>query len=699
MSISQIQGNKDTHEQNKFKESTTTSGQVGVVVLNPDGSNIAGGSGGGGASTIADGADIAEGATTDAAVSTDTTGTISGKIRGLVKIFASVLNQATNYLGVGITDGTNLANTLKSDGTAAGQNALLTSGTGYTTAIVSLSAGTPNSGWYDMLNFPSVAVEILTNTTPATITWQTSSDASQTNVRSMIMIDSSAQVNQPTSTTTSANGTYIGSRAGRYFRISTNLAGGNTATFVLTFFTTAQIPPNLIVSGTVSPSATTNTSTPPLGSALLGVFDDTSPTAITENSFGTVRMSTRRELYQQIRDAAGNERGLNVNSDNSISTQHTDGTNIVNVLKSDGTAAGQNAVITGAGYLSVAFTTTSAQAVGSTDVGNYKSVYVQITGQGGSSTVTFQTSNDNSNWVSQTLLVNNANLSTSATTSTTTGIWAGNLTGRYFRLNVTGIISGTTSGTLLFSTGPVAPLNVNAFASGIKSNNATTPSSTNLGVLPAIANAAQQSWTEGNQVLASVNLKGSVRNVIQDAALNDRGVNVTAGNALQGDITSVAGGAVTATNVAITDAPLNVGAQAVSSENSAVTTARKVQLVADLVGKLIVLPYANPENFVNGTTAAIVDTTSTSTIAAQGAGVRTYITQVTVSNSHATVGTFVKILDGSTIIHEAYAAAAGGGFTATFPVPLRGTANTAVNTQCVTTGANVIASVSGYKGA
>jgi len=41
--------------------------------------------------------------------------------------------------------------------------------------------------------------------------------------------------------------------------------------------------------------------------------------------------------------------------------------------------------------------------------------------------------------------------------------------------------------------------------------------------------------------------------------------------------------------------------------------------------------------------------------------------------------------------------AAGGGATATFNVPLRGTAATAVNAICVTTGANVIVSVSGYK--
>jgi len=44
-----------------------------------------GGGGGGGPATIADGADVAQGATTDAAIVTDANGTVSGKLRGLVK--------------------------------------------------------------------------------------------------------------------------------------------------------------------------------------------------------------------------------------------------------------------------------------------------------------------------------------------------------------------------------------------------------------------------------------------------------------------------------------------------------------------------------------------------------------------------------------------------------------------------------------
>lgn len=54
------------------------------------------------------------------------------------------------------------------------------------------------------------------------------------------------------------------------------------------------------------------------GHGILGCFDDTSPTTITENNFGTLRISTRRELYGQIRDAAGNERGVNVSAENAL---------------------------------------------------------------------------------------------------------------------------------------------------------------------------------------------------------------------------------------------------------------------------------------------------------------------------------------------------------------------------------------------
>ena len=44
-------------------------------------------------------------------------------------------------------------------------------------------------------------------------------------------------------------------------------------------------------------------------------FDDVSPDTVDEGDVGVPRMSSRRELYVQLRDAAGNERGLEITSD------------------------------------------------------------------------------------------------------------------------------------------------------------------------------------------------------------------------------------------------------------------------------------------------------------------------------------------------------------------------------------------------
>jgi hypothetical protein len=200
--------------------------------------------------------------------------------------------------------------------------------------------------------------------------------------------------------------------------------------------------------------------------------------------------------------------------------------------------------------------------------------------------------------------------------------------------------------------------------------------------------------------------------IVRDAAGNARGVNVTAGNAGQVDLTSVAGtaivnggvagsqsvGGTVATNVAITANPLNLGAQAVSSENAAVTTARQVQLVADLVGKLIVLPYANPENFVSGAATA-TDTTSTSLIAAPASGLRNYITQITVWNSSA-VNTYIKIQDGSggTTLYTLPCPTVGGSVI-TLPTPLRQpTTATAIFFAANASANAVFVSASGFKG-
>jgi hypothetical protein len=156
-------------------------------------------------------------------------------------------------------------------------------------------------------------------------------------------------------------------------------------------------------------------------------------------------------------------------------------------------------------------------------------------------------------------------------------------------------------------------------------------------------------------------------------------------------------GGAAAHDAAVAGNPARIGARAQSATLAAVATGDTVDCIADLNGKLVVAPYALPETLVTGCTAAITGTSDTAVIASAGTGVRNYVTSVLVTNSHATVNTVVEIKDGSTVIWRGYAQCLGGGFACTFPVPLRGTAATAINAANITTGSNTYVSVSGYQ--
>lgn len=107
---------------------------------------------------------------------------------------------------------------------------------------------------------------------------------------------------------------------------------------------------------------------------------------------------------------------------------------------------------------------------------------------------------------------------------------------------------------------------------------------------------------------------------------------------------------------------------------------------------------------VKGLTAAMTSTTSTlvTGMGTPAASTFNYITQITIGNSHATVGTFVEFQDGNggTTFYTAPAAAVYGGATLSFPTPLKQTtAATALYCKNTTTGANVIVSVTGFQAA
>jgi hypothetical protein len=140
-------------------------------------------------------------------------------------------------------------------------------------------------------------------------------------------------------------------------------------------------------------------------------------------------------------------------------------------------------------------------------------------------------------------------------------------------------------------------------------------------------------------------------------------------------------------------------ATGLSANPTAVTTGRGIDLLATLIGALVNKPFSIPEADWQYAAAAggIVNTTDVVLKAAAAAGIRNYVTSIDVRNAHATVATEVVIKDGATVIwRQLLPAAMATPVEITFPTPLRGTAATAVNFACLTTGAQVYVNAQGY---
>jgi hypothetical protein len=100
--------------------------------------------------------------------------------------------------------------------------------------------------------------------------------------------------------------------------------------------------------------------------------------------------------------------------------------------------------------------------------------------------------------------------------------------------------------------------------------------------------------------------------------------------------------------------------------------------------------------------ADITDTTAVAVAAAPGAAKRHRVVAIQVTNSDTAVGTVVQVLTASTVIANLFvgpyvAAAPGVSYAqATFPLPLKGGVNEAINVIAVTNSAQVRVSVQGY---
>lgn len=143
-----------------------------------------------------------------------------------------------------------------------------------------------------------------------------------------------------------------------------------------------------------------------------------------------------------------------------------------------------------------------------------------------------------------------------------------------------------------------------------------------------------------------------------------------------------------------------VGFEGRSSSPTAVANAQATRGLATLLGKQVTMPYCLPASSWRYAAASggITDTTGVTANAAQGAGIRSYITRCQVINGHASQSTDVQIRDGAsgTVMWRGWAQAGGGGVTVIFDPPLRGTANTLVEVACGASGAAVYFNLQGY---
>ncbi len=79
-----------------------------------------------------------------------------------------------------------------------------------------------------------------------------------------------------------------------------------------------------------------STSITPMGA----MFDDSASDSVNENDGGVLRMSANRSLNVNIRDNAGNERGLNIDASGNLTANVTDGAGALNVICDSGCAGG-----------------------------------------------------------------------------------------------------------------------------------------------------------------------------------------------------------------------------------------------------------------------------------------------------------------------------------------------------------------------
>lgn len=199
-------------------------------------------------------------------------------------------------------------------------------------------------------------------------------------------------------------------------------------------------------------------------------------------------------------------------SDGTQKAQITDGTNSAGVFVSGTPNSAANAVPVAGSTESHSFSVASVSAGTTYDVGNHAWVSVQILTQyvGTTPTITFQSSDDGTNWNTIALQASNSILAQGSVNTTGTALFHGPLPGRYFRLNFTGAYSsGTATGTVTFLTVPraIVSMGVSAVQNGTWTVTSNASSEYPTGATPITAASGNVANGSAVATLAAVSAK------------------------------------------------------------------------------------------------------------------------------------------------------------------------------------------------
>lgn len=369
-------------------------------------------------------------------------------------------------------------------------------------------------------------------------------------------------------------------------------------------------------------------------------------------------------------------------------------------------------------------TTTLNSAVTLTPINEYGNVAVQIVKAGTitAGVITFEVSLDGTNWQA----IDMCPISGAGSTATHALSGASNafqmFTGGFpnWRARLSTVIGAGDTGSVLVQamasaagSEPAVVISGTSTVAGGKSNNAAAPAGNNIGALIGIANASAPTYSEGDQVLASLDLAGNLRvaTLANQASAATTGSNITlVGGAVttaaptytngQADPLSltatgllrVDGSGVTNTvqgtaddAASATGNPVMVGSIVVADGAFTGLTAGNVRrLNEDTQGRLFVRDYG--QNIFYGDTGTAVVTSATQMLGLSGSGLSYYVTDIVISNG-ATAQT-VQLISSTTAgnacatspanVGPPYSLATNGGVAQAFKTPRKVAANSAI---------------------